>query len=423
MAPVARRPRIAGVRRYLAKPLQGVALAARGRRGRHNGWMTLRSTTAAAVLAPVLTLALLTGCSRPAEPAPSPAPSTAASSPAAPEPAVQASGLSKELTDFATRLYSGQTVPTSGPATAALKQARQPHGTPKVTGTAGTWNQEHFAVLTSGKDVTLAVKQQGRWTAVGGWWPSLGVKDAALGGKRHVLVMGSDAREKQGQKVAGQRADALQVIGVDGKGGGGIMGIPRDLWVTQPGGGQAKINNAMETHGPAAEAKLVADVTNLPIEGYVLTGFTGFQKLIDELGGITVDAPMKVRDVPKGKHHVDGYDAFWFSRERKTLPHGDFDRSFNQGLTLAGIAGTAIAEGPQGLATVLDTASKYVQTDLSAAQALTLGAWAYQVDLKKMGHRVPDAAYGWSADRQSILRITSATRLVFEDFKDGNLSP
>ncbi|WP_372699690.1 LCP family protein [Arthrobacter sp. JSM 101049] len=384
--------------------------------------MTLSSRTAAAVLAPVMTLALLTGCSKPAEPAPSPAPSTPASSSAAPKPAVETSGLSKQLTAFATKLYTGKTVPTSGPATAALKKAEKPKDTPKVTGTAGTWNKEDFAVLTSGKDVTLVVKKKGEWMAVGGWWPSLGIKDAALGGKRHVLIMGSDARERQGQKVAGQRADGLQVIGVDGEGGGGVMGIPRDLWVTQPGGGKAKINNAMATHGPEAEAKLVANVTDLDIEGYVLTGFTGFQKMIDELGGITVDAPMKVRDVPKGKHHVDGYDAFWFSRERKTLPNGDFDRSFNQGLTLAGIAGATIADGPQGLATVLDTANKYVQTDLTAEQALTLGAWAYQVDLKKMGHQVPEAAYGWSADRQSILRITDATESVFKDFKDGNLS-
>ncbi|WP_417218691.1 LCP family protein [Arthrobacter sp.] len=384
--------------------------------------MTLRSTTAAAVLAPVLTLALLTGCSKPAEPAPSPAPTTAASTSAAPKPAIASKGLSKELTAFATRLYTGKTVPTSGPATAALKNAQAAQGTPRVTGTAGTWNRQHFAVLTSGKDVTLAVKKKDTWTAVGGWWPSLGVKDAALGGKRHVLLMGSDAREKKGEKITAERADALQVVGVDGKGGGGVMGIPRDLWVTQPGGGKAKINNAMTRGGPAAEAKLVAQVTDLDIEGYVLTGFTGFQKMIDELGGITINAPMKVRAVPKGKHHVDGYDAFWFSRERKTLPKGDFDRSFNQGLTLTGIGAYAIAKGPEGLATVLDTANKHVVTDLTAEQALTFGAWAYQTDLKKVGHRVPTADYGWSADRQSILNITSQTESVFKDFRDGNLS-
>lgn len=400
---------------------KGVAFAGCGGGGRHNGRMTFRPRTAAAVLAPVLTLALLTGCSKPDEPAPSPAPTTAASTSAAPKPAIKAAGLSKELTSFATALYTGKNVPTSGPATAALKNVKAADGTPEVKGTAGTWNKEHFAVLTSGKDVTLAVKQHGKWTAVGGWWPSLGIQDAALGGKRHVLLMGSDAREKKGQKVPRSHADALQVVGVDGKGGGGVLGVPRDLWVTQPGGGKAKINEAMKDHGPEAEAKLVAQVTDLPIEGYVLTGFTGFQKMIDELGGVTINATMKVRAVEKGKHHVNGYDAFWFSRERKTLPNGDFDRTANQGRTLAGIGAYAIAKGPAGLATVLDVANKHSTTNLSAEQALTFGAWAYQADLKKVGHQVPTATYAWSADRQSILNITDKTRSVFQEFKDGNL--
>lgn len=385
--------------------------------------MTVRSTTAAAVLAPVMTLALLTGCSKPAEPeaSPTPADSSSSSAPSPAAPAVKTSGMKKDLAGFATKLYTGDSVPTSGPAAKALKDVRAPKKTASVKAATGTWNKEHFAVLTSGKDVTLAVKKKDTWTAVGGWWPSLGIEDAALGGKRHVLLMGSDAREKQGEKIDEARADALQLVGVDGKNGGGVMGIPRDLWVPQANGRTAKINSALTSGGPEAQAKAVSKATGLPVQGYVLTGFTGFQKMIDELGGITINAPMKVRAVEKGKQKVDGYDAFWFTRERKTLPNGDFDRTSNQGIALAGIGAHAVAEGPAGLAKVLDIADKHVSTDLTAEQALTFGAWAYQIDLKKMGHQVPTAKYGRSADGQSILEITGETRKVFKDFKDGNL--
>ncbi|MDN5887434.1 MAG: LCP family protein [Micrococcaceae bacterium] len=386
--------------------------------------MTVRSSTAAAVLAPVMTLALLTGCSTPAEPeaSPSPAASSASSTPSPSAPAVKTPGMKKDLAGFATSLYTGESVPASGPAAQALKKAQAPGKAATVKAATGTWNKEHFAVLTSGKDVTLVVKKKGSWTAVGGWWPSLGIPKEALGGKRHVLLMGSDAREKQGEKIEEARADALQLVGVDGHGGGGVMGIPRDLWVPQANGRNAKINSALSTGGPDAQTKVVSKATGLPVQGYVLTGFTGFQKMIDELGGITIKAPMKVRAVEKGTQKVDGYDAFWFTRERKTLPNGDFDRTSNQGIALAGIGAKAVAEGPSGLAKILDIADEHVSTDLTAAQALTFGAWAYRIELKKMGHQVPTADYGRSADGQSILEITGATRKVFADFKDGNLS-
>ena len=90
--------------------------------------------------------------------------------------------------------------------------------------------------------MTLAVEKDGTWTAVGGWWPWLrGVRNRCLGpAKRHVLLIGSDAREKKGEKFGEARADALQVVGMDGKGGGGILGIPAGPVVDDAQGGKAK---------------------------------------------------------------------------------------------------------------------------------------------------------------------------------------
>lgn len=306
---------------------------------------------------------------------------------------------------------------------AALADTTVPTSPVKVTAGTGTWNGEKIAVLVSGKDATLAVERGGSWKAVGGWWPGLGVPDTVLGPSRHVVLLGSDAREATGEKVDASRADAIQVIGVDGKGGGGIMGVPRDIWTDVGGGQMAKINAALALHGPEAQQQAVAATTGLDIEGYVLTGFTGFQDIINELGGITVDATMPVRKVPQGVVKVDGYDAFWFSRERKTLPNGDFDRSFNQGTVLAGIGAKAMLEGPAGLPVILGVADKHVQTNLDAEAALTLAAWALRIDPKKVGHQVAPADYGTSADGQSILVPNQLTRALFEDFADGNITP
>ena len=58
-------------------------------------------------------------------------------------------------------------------------------------------------------DVTLAVRSKGKkaWVVVGGWWPSLGAKGKPdLGGRQHVLLIGSDART--GQKMSRARASS-----------------------------------------------------------------------------------------------------------------------------------------------------------------------------------------------------------------------
>ena len=130
------------------------------------------------------------------------------------------------------------------------------------------------AVVTAGNDVTLAVGPT--WKVVGGWWPSLGVATPSLGkgGPRWVLGIGSDARP--GEDLSRTRADGLQVIGIDGHGGGGVMGIARDSWVPLATGGKGKINSAMVFGGPQAQLSTVRSATGLPIEGYVVLGFTGF---------------------------------------------------------------------------------------------------------------------------------------------------
>lgn len=377
-------------------------------------------------LFPALTLSLAlaaTGCSKPApEPTPPP-PSTSTSAPAPSRPAVDVSTLDAPLAVLATAIYTGKAPRATEPVKAALADTTVPTSPVKVTAGIGKWNGEKIAVLVSGKDATLAVEQGGKWKAVGGWWPGLGVPDTVLGPRRHVVLLGSDAREAKGEKVEAARADAIQVIGVDGKGGGGIMGVPRDIWTDIGGGQLSKINAALALHGPEAQQQAVANATSLDVEGYVLTGFTGFQDMIDELGGITIDATMPVRKVPKGEVKVDGYDAFWFSRERKTLPNGDFDRSFNQGTVLAGIGAKAMLDGPAGLPGILQIADKHVQTNLDAEAALTLAAWALRIDPKKVGHQVAPADYGTSADGQSILVPNQLTRALFADFADGNIVP
>lgn len=350
--------------------------------------------------------------------------STAAARSAATEtaaPEVDTTEVPAPLAGLAEDLYAGDQVSMTGAVSAALpdRAIADLASQVEVAGTTGRWKDTEIAVLTSGDDVSLAVEAEGGWQIVGGWWPSLGVDQPVLGGARHVLVLGSDARP--GEAVDRSRADTIQVVGVDGRGGGGVMGIARDSWVTMPSGGKAKINAAMVQAGPEGQQSTVAAATGLPIEGYLLTGFEDFTALVDALGGVSIDAPRSVEEVPAGKSTLDGPLALFYSRNRKSLPDGDFGRSLHQGVVLLGVAAQARAGGPEGLPALLTTASPHVQSNLSAAQALTLAANVYVVSPGKVGQSVAKGGFGWSNDGQSIVLLDDAAYADFADFADGNL--
>ncbi|WP_157508708.1 LCP family protein [Luteipulveratus halotolerans] len=283
----------------------------------------------------------------------------------------------------------------------------------------GTWKGTGIAVRAQGQDVTLLVKEGATWKIVGGWWPSKGAPGPYLGGKRHVVALGSDAR--LGQDIQHSRADTIQVVGVDGKGGGGILGLPRDTLTTLPNGSQGKINGAMVSGGPAGMARTVSRTTGIPLQGYLLTDFVGFQRAVHAIGGITVTLKRPVKDVPAGTHNLTAKQALTVARERKSLPGGDFDRSANQGLILMSGYAKLRTLGPTRLPGLMTAISPHMSSDLTPAQVLTLLASAYQANPSRVGRSVADGQAGSGPGGASVVRLTPAAKAEFGRFRDGNL--
>jgi LCP family protein required for cell wall assembly len=295
-----------------------------------------------------------------------------------------------------------------------------------VTGRAalGTWRGTPIAVVSAGDDVTLAVGPS--WRVVGGWWPSLGIDRASLGAApRWVLGIGSDARP--GQDLTRTRADTLQVVGLDGRGGGGVMGMARDLWVPLATGGSGKINSAMALGGPDAQLRTVRSVTGLPIEGYVVIGFTGFERVIDEQGGIPIVVPETVNAahagivIKAGAQTLTGRQALAYARERKTLPDGDFGRSRHQGQIIIAAAVKAKLAGPIAIPRALTSVDRVARSNLSAEQMLTYAAALLRLSPTNVGRGVAKGAFGWVGG-QSIVVLGQEARALFASFRDGNLS-
>lgn len=363
------------------------------------------SRTGLLTAAAVLTAA---GCSSEAKPKPSASPTASSASPTpspTPTPSLAVAGADPELAQVVAAHYGG-----------------------KVTGEAktslGGWRGEHLAAVTFGDDVTLAVKKDA-WRIVGGWWPSIGQPEPQLGGKpRFVLVIGSDARPGEDQMRA--RADSIHVLGIDGAGGGGVLGMARDLWSPMPNGRMAKINAALSLGGPEAMFAAVKSVTGLPIEGYVLTGFQGFTTMIDEWGGLPIHVPTQVTEmgnlvIPAGDNHFEGAAALDYARLRHDLPDGDFGRSIHQGHMVLAAAVKARLGGVGTLPGGLAIADQHVASDLSAEQVLTYAAAFFRLDPTAVSQHVVKGPFGTSPDGQSIVMLGDESRAVLAQFASGRL--
>ncbi|KRF15340.1 transcriptional regulator [Nocardioides sp. Soil797] len=158
-----------------------------------------------------------------------------------------------------------------------------------------------------------------------------------------ILALGSDARP--GQNVTRSRADAIQLVGINSETGAATsIGIPRDSWVSIPGHGSNRINTGLYYGGPQLMARAVQGLTGVEPDYVMVSSFWGLRQMVDAIGGVTVDSRHAFSDpylrpggFKVGKQHLNGLGALAFSRVRKALPRGDFDRSANQQETLRAI--------------------------------------------------------------------------------------
>lgn len=162
-------------------------------------------------------------------------------------------------------------------------------------------------------------------------------------GTTWILAVGSDARP--GETMTRTRGDALQLIGIDPRtGAAAAIGIPRDSYVTIPGYGASRVNAAMVYGGPELLGRTVGNLVGVQPDYVFVTRFPFFEDMVDDIGGITVTNPrafsdpyLKPKGFAAGRLRLDGYAAMAFSRIRKGLAGGDFDRSANQQRVLRGI--------------------------------------------------------------------------------------
>jgi LCP family protein required for cell wall assembly len=226
----------------------------------------------------------------------------------------------------------------------------------------------------------------------------IGTQPPKLNNAENILLIGSDTRSGQdgiGGNIQGcQCSDTLMILHLSPGGRGAIvMSIPRDSMVPTYGcapsdgtGGQAadltsyeRINAALQAGGPACTWKTVAAQTGIHIDHFIELTFTGFQKIIDDLGGVTVclptaiDNPQSGLDLSAGRHHIWGHEALAFWRTRENVGEGsDLQRIQRDQYLMAslvqGIEHSGLLNSPSKMLNVIRDATDSMTTDTGLDQ-------------------------------------------------------
>ena len=232
----------------------------------------------------------------------------------------------------------------------------------------------------------------------------IGNEPPKLNNAENILILGSDTRIGQNgiggssTSTPGGRSDTLMLLHISpGLKGATVMSIPRDSMVPILDCGQSdgtpgqqaapgqleRINSALNNGGPACTWKTVAEQTGIHIDHFIQLDFTGFQKIIDDLGGVTICLPGPVNDprsgldLSAGRHHVWGREALAFWREREAVGQGsDLQRIQRDQYLMAslaqGIEHSGLLNSPTRILHVITDAADAMTTDTGLDQSTML---------------------------------------------------
>ncbi len=210
---------------------------------------------------------------------------------------------------------------------------------------------------------------------------------APVKGPLNYLLLGSDARP--GGSDTGERSDTIIIMHVPAAMNGAyLVSIPRDLRVDIPAdgsvdfpGGTDKINasfsyGTQQGHGEEGGFRLLSatlrQLTGVSFDGAAIIDFTGFQKVVQVLGGVDLCVDSPTTSIHTGTVYQPGcqymrpWQALDYVRQRYDQPNGDYDRQRHQQQFLKAILRRAKDQG------VVTNPVKLDATLRAVGQSLTL---------------------------------------------------
>ena len=148
-----------------------------------------------------------------------------------------------------------------------------------------------------------------------------------------------------------------------------------------------KLNSAYSYGGPATLLQTLENNFKIEIDQFIAVDFNSFPKLIDALGGVTVEVKQyesdyirrtsRQKDFPVGLSKLTGIQALTYSRIRKCDADGDISRTRRQRSIIKSLIDSAKNASNGQLLNAFKLVSPYLRTGYSQSEVFTLIAQAF----------------------------------------------
>lgn len=203
-----------------------------------------------------------------------------------------------------------------------------------------------------------------------------------------LLLMGVDSTGESIKNSASFNGDTLMMITFNPKTlNATVFSIPRDTYVpiSCRNNAENKINSSAYG-GTSCVVDTIENLTGIKIDYYAKINFTGVVRLVDDLGGISLDVPVSFCEqdsqrrfgeylicLDKGYQKLNGEQALALARHRHSLPLGDFQRVQHQQLVVeAMLKELKNIKSIDDFYKILDDVAKNIDTNMSNKQILSL---------------------------------------------------
>ncbi|MEV7725900.1 LCP family protein [Streptomyces sp. NPDC087917] len=272
-------------------------------------------------------------------------------------------------------------------------------------------------------------------------------------GSMDILVLGSDSRDgangAYGQDDGGSaRSDTAMIVHLyEGHKRASVVSIPRDTMLPRPacatdngktdaGSTKAQFNEAFTTGGAVCAVKTVEKMSGIRMDHYLEVDFTGFKKIIDNLGGVQLTTTKAIKDdyshldLAPGDHKLNGEQALGLVRTRKSVGDGSdlgriqLQQAFIKAL-IKQVKGVGLFDNPKKLYNLADSATKALTTDKALGDVKSLMGFAQGLEgiTAENMQMITLPVAGDPRDANRVVPLTKESAMVWEALRADQSIP